>query len=445
MPRAAHLVLLAAALVVSGCLTPTTSPTGGPKAASTPTASAPHTSTPPSTSTSATPTGSPPGSGGTTAPQTNTSTQPRQDGGRGAPLPSPHCTGTGPVRFNTSPMRPEDFSALEPYGLVVGGHVTPIDHMYFDPANRSLGRDAYEVRAIADAIIVDIETRPSGPNGTLLEYRIWFDHTCTFHSYVDLVTSLSPRLAAFYANFSERATRSVAETLAVHAGDLLGRIGGQTLDFGVYDDEVNLTGFVDWRDYTGESWKIHTVDPFPYFDEPVRSMLLAKDVRVAEPRAGKIDQDIDGRLSGNWFLDGSGGYAGPGHGVYGYWSGHLSFLRDAYVPDHLLLSIGNYSGNATQFAIRGNGPAYENVSVASGLVKYELVDWNYFDGDDPNAGTFHSFPHPFAHPAWTNTDTIHGVVLVQLTSARVLKMETFPGKTAADVTGFDDAVRTYVR
>ena len=66
------------------------------------------------------------------------------------------CTGSGPVMFANSPMRIEDIKFLTPYGEVVGGHVTPIDHMYFEPKDRSLGRDAYEVRIIQDAIIYAI-------------------------------------------------------------------------------------------------------------------------------------------------------------------------------------------------------------------------------------------------------------------------------------------------
>ncbi len=48
-----------------------------------------------------------------------------------------------------------------------------------------------------------------------------------------------------------------------------------------------------------------TVDTFDYFDEPVKSQLLAKSLRIALPVGGKIDYDIDGKLIGNWFREGS--------------------------------------------------------------------------------------------------------------------------------------------
>jgi len=39
--------------------------------------------------------------------------------------------GQGPVRFTHSPMRVEDIQTIVPYGMMVGGHVCPIDHGYF--------------------------------------------------------------------------------------------------------------------------------------------------------------------------------------------------------------------------------------------------------------------------------------------------------------------------
>ncbi|MDA1280833.1 MAG: hypothetical protein O3B95_12500 [Chloroflexi bacterium] len=59
--------------------------------------------------------------------------------------------------FAISPMRPEDILHLLPYGMLAGAHVTPIDHMYFEPADRSLGRDIYEVRAIQDGVIYNLQ------------------------------------------------------------------------------------------------------------------------------------------------------------------------------------------------------------------------------------------------------------------------------------------------
>src|SRR3989344_3081213 len=52
----------------------------------------------------------------------------------GKALSNNQCKSEGvPYKLSASPMKPEDFSIVIPYGLMVGGHVTPIDHQYFSP------------------------------------------------------------------------------------------------------------------------------------------------------------------------------------------------------------------------------------------------------------------------------------------------------------------------
>src|SRR3989338_9476836 len=41
------------------------------------------------------------------------------------------CTGTGRVTFTAPPMHIEKIEIIEPIGLMIGGHVTPIDHGYY--------------------------------------------------------------------------------------------------------------------------------------------------------------------------------------------------------------------------------------------------------------------------------------------------------------------------
>ena len=107
----------------------------------------------------------------------------------GKELSNNQCQGKEKGKLGTSPMKPEDFSMVLPYGLMIGGHVTPIDHQYFSPTVFNSQRDKYEVRAMADSNIVDIQPRVK-PEGT--EYRFVFTISCTFFYYYDLVTSLAP-------------------------------------------------------------------------------------------------------------------------------------------------------------------------------------------------------------------------------------------------------------
>lgn len=230
------------------------------------------------------------------------------------------CKGTDKLTFTHLPMRQQDFSMLIPYGLVVGDHVTPIDHQYFAPADYKSKRDAYPVYAMADATLTDISERTTERG---VEYRLVFAHSCTSLYYYDLVTSLVPKLQQ---SFKDRKF-----DIEVKAGEQIGAIGGQTLDFAYWDTDKPLSGFIKASSYDAEGWKIYTADPYPRLTKELRELLIARNPRVAEPIAGKIDYDQPGKLIGNWFLEGSNGYAGH-RGTQGgsYASSHLSFA-----PEHL--------------------------------------------------------------------------------------------------------------
>lgn len=345
------------------------------------------------------------------------------------------CSGSGPVAFANSPMRPEDFTTLLPYGLVTGAHVTPIDHMYFEVPYGS-PRDAYEVRAVADGVIyalaprdVNVDTGEAKPR----EWRMDIAHTCTFATYFDLLTSIAPDIQAAY--------EQGRMPHAVKAGQLVGRIGGQTLDFAAYDYNVTLPGFVVPEHYDAEPWKVHTADPFPSFDDATRALLLERMLRTAEPRVGRIDHDVDGTLQGNWFAVGTRWYEGLDRSYY--WEGHLSLAPAALDPERFILSVGNLSGEARQLLVRGNAPWPADVTPASGRIAYELVEGELVDARTGrgSAGGF----APGTPLRLVERPHVAGTALVEMTGPRSLKLELFPGKAAAEVGGFTAAARAYER
>jgi len=329
-----------------------------------------------------------------------------------------------------------DVSEILPLGLLAGGHVTPIDHLYFAPASWGSPRDAYPVYAMADGAIVEISRRTvqvESGKPRAEEYRMVFQHTCSFYTYFDLVTSLDP---AILAGAPQLGTQNYSGPvhIPVRAGQTIGRIGGQTLDTAVYNFAKTLKGFVTPSAYDAEFWKIHTDEFFPYFDEPLRSELLAKNPRTAEPRSGKIDYDVDGRLVGNWFQEGTNFYAGvtgmqPGVDGRGYWSGHLAFVYDAVHPQRLRISVGDVGGRAVQYAVRGNAPDPASVDASSGIVRYELLQ-------APGRGTT---------PQAEEQGAPQGVALVELLERRRIRFEVFPGATPAQAQAFTSAARIYVR
>ena len=343
-------------------------------------------------------------------------------------------------------MRMEDVAHLLPYGSLAGAHVTPIDHMYFSPLDWSLGRDVYEVRAIQDGVIHSLQPRDINVDTGDAKQREWrmdIAHSCTFESYFDLLTSLAPELETEWAK-TQGGRTGRWEGIPITAGQLVGRIGGQTLDFGVYDYQVTLPGFVVPAHYDREPWKVHTVDPFPYFPVDVREALLAKMLRQAEPRAGKIDHDVDGALVGNWFLQDTNGYGGTN--PRSYWDGHLAFVPDALDPTQWRFSIGSFDGKARQFGIKGNMPSPREITVETGLIEYELTVYEHFAANQPTRrGLGPTGVQPGDVISSRNSEQVLGVALVQMTGPRTVLVEVFPDKTAADVSGFTNVAKTYER
>ncbi|HSX27303.1 MAG TPA: hypothetical protein VLG25_00825 [Patescibacteria group bacterium] len=353
----------------------------------------------------------------------------------GKSLSSNYCKGSGDGKFTHLPMNAADFSILIPYGLTVGGHVTPIDHQYFQPTVFNSPKDKYPVYAMADALITGIEVHPpeNGNNGRI---RLVFSVSCTFFYYYDLVTSVEPGIDQAHL------------PIQVKAGQVIGHIGGQTLDFAVWNTNKPLKGFINPASYDGEAWKIYTADPFPYYTSELRQIVEAKDPRTATPIAGKIDYDIDGKLIGNWFEKGSGGYSGSNQAHDpNYFKTHLSFAPDVYDPAHFRISIGSLydkvqNQSDMQHVSQANAPDPKDVGVDTGMVKYDLVGWNYIKSD----GTQWDEMGPAKGVTLrSNESRFYGCAVAQLMSAGELKFEVYSSKHCSNVSSFDSGAKTYTR
>ena len=165
-------------------------------------------------------------------------------------------------------------------------------------------------------------------------------------------------------------------------------------------------------------------------------------MRTTEPISGKIDYDIDGKLVGNWFLEGTDGYSRDYTNNERYWLGHLSIVYDAYDTDTIILSIANYEGeDSRQYAVKGNSPNPASIGVDNGLIKYELVRYNYFTSD----GTPWDNKQLAKGIRIKSNDAVESVVLAQLIENRRLKFEVFHGKVGSQVNGFSDKAKIYER
>lgn len=354
-----------------------------------------------------------------------------------------NCEGEGSKKLESAPMKMSDVSVILPYGLVAGGHVTPVDHQYYYGKNQSAAASTYDVLAPADGTVVSVEARSKG--GNKYDYRVVISYSCTFFSYFDLVNTLSSDFAAKMPSGYETINGPQKVKIPVKKGDVLAKIGGQSLDFAVWDTTKTLSGLLVPNAYNNyEPWKVHTVKPLDYFSDAVKTEVLPYYVRSVEPRDGKLDYDVDGTASGNWFKTGTNGYIGAfSEGDWSsqtYADGHLSIAPDLYDPTGWVFSTGAIN-HGTQYGIKAPTPMPDKLDTTSGAVKYQLVQLEHVD----QAGKKWLGATVPTSIKLSTSGASMGTVLVQLTAKREIKVEVFLGKTPAQVSAFTSAATTYTR
>ena len=360
------------------------------------------------------------------------------------------CDPNGPVILVHSPVDVSTISMVEPMGGVSYDHITPIDHMYFFHNPDSL----WEIYAMADGHIVYLAWNSS------TQYRMVVEHSCSLYTIYIHIQELPEdlELAMGLSSADRSKDLRIYPRVAVNAGDLLGYdvVNGRgSLDISVVDTRVVLDGFVNLETYKGEFWKKHCVDPFDYWKGSFKDEILKKTLIVNDdPPGGKIDRDIVGRLVGNWFLEGSGGYSGARiasdpHGS----GGHLYFGYSNMVPNTKLISMGAFERKKS-FHLADNALDPADISVETGIVKYGLRALNQGDRGDgtgykvlatgelwdgktyPEGGVLEAIYHP----------GVNGVVVVQVLNDQQIKVEAFQDARSLEaVSGFTENAKIYVR
>ncbi len=337
------------------------------------------------------------------------------------------------IIFDYLPVDLDKVAFIEPMGSMIGNHVTPIDHQYYPSIdffeNQKIKIDVYSP---ADGTITEIQHMGSF-DGTMDDYRLIIQHTKNISSVYIHVDNLSEKIAKYAPSFGKYASVSIP----VSAGEIIGNYSG-SVDYNIVDNNIVLNGFINPDNYKSEPWKIHTPDPFDYFNDSIKSKLIYRCLRTEDPIGGKIDYDIDGRLVGNWFKEGTNGYGGLEQ--TSYWTGHLAIAYNSVDPEHVIVSFGSYNNEPKQFGVKNNTPDPINVSIESGLIKYELVDYDFYNGSEiwDRATLVKGLKI-------RNYNYTQGVVLFQLIETRKLKVEIFPGKSADEVPDFTDNASIYVR
>ncbi len=347
--------------------------------------------------------------------------------------------GQGSIKLSTFPLRVEDISHINPMGMMASGHTTPTDHLYLVAKESSEKGKLYDVLAVADGRVVVIQWRPNPtgkqPDPTVfdraVDLKVTLEHAATCWSYLDHLVELDPAIQN-QIGFELKPGQPYSVRIPVRAGQTIGKVrGGFTFDFALIDTTVMAKGFVRPDQFLNrDPHKLHVVDPFDYVDEPLRSKLLSLNARKAKPLGGRIDYDIDGKLVGNWYRQGSGGYAGLNR-RWDYWIGHLTFAYHHIDPSQVIISIGDIDGRALQFAVRGNAPDPAMIGPQDGPIRFGLIAPNV---DSRTGRPYEGFQERF-----------YGTLLVQILEDRILKIEAFPGRMENEITMFTANARTYER
>lgn len=295
----------------------------------------------------------------------------------------------GTLVLRASPIDQAAIRWITPLGnLNPPAHSIPTDHIYFYFADPDAGEQPAvrrtEFRAPGDGTVTTV----LGSVGA--ESKIFVRQTSTFSYYLDHLILSAP----------------LVRGSVITEGQVLGTTGtAYGVDLGVINESLTLN-FIIPSHYVGDT--IHADGPLKYFEEPLRSQLYARVQRIGPDLDGKIDFDIAGRLSGNWFI-------GP--------SAVLAFAYDTYDPSKVRISTGAGTLQGV-FGIAAGDPPPSDVSKGSGRVRYTLL-------------------RAITGPPRAGSGGLAGYMLVEMTDDTHIRMETF--QTTTPPTEFTGSAGTYAR
>lgn len=355
-----------------------------------------------------------------------------------------NCDDTPTPTFTNAPVAVDQIRFIQPMGAMLDGHITPTDHAYISPLNPRAADNSYNVVMPADGKIVGVGAMPASYIGDMTgqtmapeDHRIVVSFNCRYFAIFIHVHQLSDALKQEVGTLEPNQSKQV--NLSLKAGDPIGKIGGNPVDWTMVDVQTTLKGFITPSYYEREPWKIHSIDPFSVYSGTLKEQLQAKSLRTAAPIGGKIDYDKAGALIGNWFKVGTNGYQGASQDRY--YDGHLAVVPDYIDPNTTIVSIGNWQGKARQFAVKGSVDP-SKATKATSPVKYELTSIRYMT---PEGANWNAMEGLVKGLKVSQNEPIVGTILFEVQDGNKIKIQKFPGKTADQVSAFDANAETYER
>jgi hypothetical protein len=305
---------------------------------------------------------------------------------------------SGSLSFTVSPIDPAVIQYIVPLGQMgPWAHTFPTDHAYI---YHHIGAGSFAPVTVFAPAAGTINNTYPGQSG---ESKVWVKVNSRYSYYFDHV-----QLAGGLGVGSK-----------VDAGAVVGVSAGIAFDFAV-TDMATAQGFITPARYGMDS--VYAQSPFPFFVEPIRSTLYSKVQRTGGDLDGKINFDVAGTLSGNWFDD-SLPVAGSTSNDITIGQRQISFARDVRFPDRLRVSVGGF-GMTGLYGVPPGAPDFASITPASGLVVYRLL----------NTG------EPGGPPG---VDQL-GLLVVQLVDGGHLRVEVVNDRLAASA-AFSGQAKTYIR
>jgi hypothetical protein len=240
--------------------------------------------------------------------------------GSGVTLTNNPCTieSDPTARFTEAPTDLSLIRSILSSGTAAGGVIKPHSYLFTNDAANGQGKTRVPIYAVADYVLTSIAYYNEG---TASEYLIFFDVTCEISFKYDHVEEIVPKIESVApAVPSDGSSTARTEPISFKAGELIGYSRGaggkDPWDFGAYD-LTHTNQFANQERYVkgGMSQSLHTVCPYEYFVEPLRSQMLAKigtysAFGVNDPTCHTTERDVLGAATGAWFDTQELGYAG---------------------------------------------------------------------------------------------------------------------------------------
>ncbi len=322
---------------------------------------------------------------------------------------------------------PTDLSRMLEFGAIGQINVIPKAHGGFGVKDYYSPTPDIPVYAMSDGIIYNIryEARhyeaPFAPDSLVgkpyddYTLHIYISQTAEMH--FGHLSKLAPEILEQAGNLEIGTTENDVR-IPIREGQVLANIGTHPgFDVGLYD--------VKKEHYFAnpDRYSIDYRSAIPFTDflpENLREKVWEINPRTVEPLGGKINYDLDGTISGNWFLEGTTGGT--------TWENQLIIAYHERYADRITIADASPQkerGESNIWWIIGNQPYPEEITPESGKVKLNVATWYKF--------------------ATTDTPPSEGIILIELTEDNFLNFEYFPGELPENVEDFTSNMRVYER